>query len=82
MGVHPADRVLEIGCGTGVAAALVCERLRRGRLMAIDRSAVAIRSARKRNNAHIATGIADFHQAALGDFDAGRSRFTKILRSM
>ena len=27
MAIGPADRVLEIGCGRGVAVALICERL-------------------------------------------------------
>jgi len=40
--VSSADQVLEIGCGPGVAMALVCDRLSGGRITGIDRSATAI----------------------------------------
>ena len=46
---RPGDNILEIGCGPGVAAALVCDRLGEdGRLTAIDRSAAAVERARRR----------------------------------
>jgi hypothetical protein len=37
MEVRPDDRVLEFGCGHGVAATFVCERLESGHLTAADR---------------------------------------------
>src|SRR5207247_4277501 len=37
--IQPGDRVLELGCGHGVAASLVCDKLGLGgHLTAIDRS--------------------------------------------
>ena len=61
----PTDRVLEFGCGPGVAAALVCDRLTTGRLIALDRSATAVARTTARNSAHIAAGRLAVHRAAL-----------------
>jgi cyclopropane fatty-acyl-phospholipid synthase-like methyltransferase len=77
--VGPDDRVLEIGCGHGVAASLICERLEGGRLVAIDRSAKMIAAAARRNGEHVATGRAEFLVAALEDVDLGERRFDKVL---
>ena len=78
MAVDPADRVLEIGCGHGVAVSLVCERLVDGRITAIDRSAKMIEAARKRNREHIAAGKAELIVAAVDEADLGRERFDKV----
>ncbi|MCO1654000.1 class I SAM-dependent methyltransferase [Pseudonocardia humida] len=65
----PGQRILEIGPGPGVAAALVCERLGDGRLLAVDRSAVAVRRTAQRNAEHVAAGRLEVRQAALHELD-------------
>lgn len=76
--IDPAANVLEIGCGPGVAVSLVCEQLTNGRCTALDRSAVAIDRARRRNAANVAAGKAILHQCELKDFDSGGERFDVI----
>lgn len=78
MAVDPADRLLEIGCGHGVAVSLVCERLVDGKITAIDRSAKMIEAARKRNHEHIAAGKAELIVAAVDEADFGRERFDVV----
>jgi ubiquinone/menaquinone biosynthesis C-methylase UbiE len=76
--IQPGDRVLEIGCGHGVAATLVCERLSKGRLTAVDRSARMIEAATRRNAEHVASGRAEFLVANLEELDLGERRFDKV----
>ncbi|MHA6619377.1 class I SAM-dependent methyltransferase [Pseudonocardia sp. DLS-67] len=75
LGVRPDDRVLEIGCGHGVAVSLVCERLDGGSILGIDRSATMIEAAGRRNAAHVAGGRAAFRVAALHEADLDGARF-------
>jgi ubiquinone/menaquinone biosynthesis C-methylase UbiE len=76
--LRPDDRVLEIGCGHGVAATYVCERLEGGHLTAIDRSPKMIDAARRRNAACVEAGKAEFLVARLEDLELGERRFDKI----
>jgi ubiquinone/menaquinone biosynthesis C-methylase UbiE len=76
--IQPRDRVLEIGCGHGVAATFVCERLDGGRLTAVDRSPKMIEAARRRNAAYVEAGTAEFLVASLEDMDLGDRRFDKV----
>jgi ubiquinone/menaquinone biosynthesis C-methylase UbiE len=76
--VRPDDRVLEIGCGHGVAATFVCERLGSGRLTAVDRSPKMIAAAARRNAAFVESGTAEFLVARLEALDLGERRFEVI----
>jgi ubiquinone/menaquinone biosynthesis C-methylase UbiE len=73
--IRPDDRVLGIGCGHGVAATLVCERLDGGHLTAIDRSQKMIDAAGRRNAAYVEAGKAEFLVATLEDLDLADRRF-------
>ena len=76
--IQPDDRVLEIGCGHGVAATFVCERLEGGRLTAIDRSPNMIEAATRRNADYVEAGKAEFLVAELDALDLGDRRFDKV----
>jgi len=77
--IDPDDRILEVGCGHGVAVSLACERLGPGgRIVAIDRSKKMIAAARRRNHLHVKSGRAVLEAVALEDVDLGRQRFDKV----
>lgn len=78
LAVAPTDHVLEVGCGHGVAASLVCERLDGGRLTAIDRSPKMIAAAVRRNEEHVASGRAVFETVSLERAEFGDDRFDKV----
>lgn len=63
--ITPTERILEIGCGHGIAAGLIAEHLTTGRLIAIDRSDKQIATARERYQPVIEAGKLEFHTAAL-----------------
>lgn len=67
--IDPAsqDRVLEIGCGRGVVAALLIDRV--AHYVGVDRSATATEATARRIPAAIAAGRAEVVTAALADLD-------------
>jgi trans-aconitate methyltransferase len=57
--------VLELGCGHGVAASLLCGRVGSGSYLGIDRSAAMVAAATARTRAHVDAGRACFQQATI-----------------
>jgi SAM-dependent methyltransferase len=54
--VRPTERVIELGCGPGVAIAAIATRAVRGLVVGVDHSQVMIGQARRRNKAAIRAG--------------------------
>jgi SAM-dependent methyltransferase len=65
-------RVLEIGCGPGVAARAVLRRVGKGHVLAIDRSAKAIAQAIAGSAAELATGKLEYRCVAIEDLVLGK----------
>lgn len=66
--LRPGMRVLEIGCGPGVAARAVARRIGDGYVLAIDRSAKAIRQAIDGSAEETASGTLEYRCVAIEDF--------------
>jgi SAM-dependent methyltransferase len=65
LSVQPKEKILEIGCANGHAIELICKQLTTGKIVGIDRSARAIRTAEANNQPCVDSGKAQFFNAAL-----------------
>jgi ubiquinone/menaquinone biosynthesis C-methylase UbiE len=77
--IKPTDRVLEIGCGQGVAGTFICEQLTTGCYVGVDRSEKMISTATRRNQKFVDDGKAQFLLQELENLDLGTQQFDKIL---
>ena len=78
LNIQPNHSILEIGCGTGLLAEEICNRLPGGKFVGIDRSAAMIEKAMKRNHASIETAKASFLMSEFKDVTVPKSSFHTI----
>ena len=78
MDVQPSDHVLEIGCGPGAGAELICERLETGKLFAIDRSESGVDRTRRRNQKYVDAGRLTVRQIDLATLRVPVKRLNKV----
>lgn len=78
MDVQPGDNVLEIGCGPGAGAELICARLQTGKLFAIDRSESGVDRTRRRNQKYVDAGRLTVRQIDLATLRVPVKRLHKV----
>src|SRR5687767_14435664 len=78
MDVGPADNILEIGCGPGAGAELICGKLETGKLFAIDRSESGVDRTKRRNQKYVDTGRLVVRQIDLATLREPVKRLTKV----
>lgn len=78
MDPQPSDHVLEIGCGSGAAAELICSRLQTGKLFAIDRSESGVDRTKRRNEDAIKAGRLTVRQIDLATLRVPVKRLHKV----
>ena len=76
--VQPGDQILEIGCGPGEAAELICARLVNGRLFAIDRSEAGVDRTRQRCQKFVDAGRLTVRQIDLATLRVPVKRLHKV----
>ncbi len=75
LGVGPGDRMLDVGCGPGLAVAYAAETVG-ARVVGVDASDVMVRQARRRNRRGIRDGRVEIHRADASALPFPDSSFT------
>ena len=79
-GIKLADRVLDVGCGTGATTRIAARLAARGHVVGVDREAPLLRGARISSDAHCSAGVAKIRDSS-GSSHActpASARFLKI----
>jgi SAM-dependent methyltransferase len=80
--VRPGQRVLELGCGPGVALAALAQRAAGGKVIGLDHSPTVLRQARRRNARAIRAGRVELFEGSYLALPAGVAQggpFDRIL---
>jgi len=77
--VKNGARVLEIGCGPGLALEAICRSTEAARVVGVDHSALMVANARKRVERHIASRRADVLEADAAHLPFPKMDFDRIL---
>lgn len=78
LNLSPADRVLEIGFGPGLALREVVRHLQEGEVVGLDHSPVMLRQAGRRNRAAVEAGKLRLLLGDVEDLGAAEGRFDKV----
>ena len=78
MDVQPNDQVLEIGCGPGAGAEMICSRLETGKLFAIDRSESGVDRTKRRCAKYVEAGRLTVRQIDLATLRVPVKRLNKV----
>lgn len=78
MDIQPDDNVLEIGCGPGYGAELICQRLETGKLFAIDRSESGVDRTKRRCAKYLESRRLTVRQIDLATLRVPVKRLTKV----
>jgi trans-aconitate methyltransferase len=78
MDVQPTDHILEIGCGPGAGAELICSRLETGKLFAIDRSESGVDRTKRRCAQYVEAGRLTVRQIDLATLRVPVKRLNKV----
>ena len=70
--------MLEIGCGPGAAAEVICAKLVKGKLMAIDRSESGVDRTKRRNAKYVEAGRLTVRQIDLATLRVPVKRLDKV----
>lgn len=79
--IRDGDRVLEIGCGPGLAIQMAGRLAGSGRVVGVDHSEIMLRQASRRNRAAIGAGHVRLHLASADALPPFTEPFDKVMAS-